>query len=625
VGNQDGDDARACLFRRVLTLLNDKQSECMMKDEAESRTESVGGRNLLPLLREVLALVRPYGRRKLVALGVLILLQALAQMASVAGMLPFLNVLVDDGKRSRGLGAWLTSFVPKFEGMSPLVVSGLFAVMVLILANMVGFYTGWMKSRVSWQVSHFLRSSLMREMMSRPYEWHTRQNSSVLAKKALSDCQVFTIGILIPFFECVSSLFAMLALGGFVIALDWKIGILGFGIFGAIYTLFFLILNPRRTRISDQMKSETRDIFQRVGEVFSGFKLILVYGREQRFLERVEDTSQRYCELATKSDVLKMSSRFVLEPIIALLVIVFLFMVQRTEGGVMGAVPTLGVSAVALLRLLPAFRSLYTSLTSIGTNRFAVQELSEELKGGNSDRAVAWAKSKVAVEGDWEKIEFREVSFHYEGAEEDVLQKVSFSLNRGQSLAVQGASGSGKSTAVDLLMGLLKPTRGGIFIDNKSLEEQGMIRWWQSGIGYVPQDGHLIDGTIEENIAFGSGDEKNSIERMRACAEKAQIASFVEEKLVEGYQTWVGERGVRLSGGQRQRILLARALYVEPDLLILDEATSALDAETEGRFLDTVFKLSDDLTIVLISHDPDVSRRAEMILDVRTGEFLRPV
>ena len=257
-------------------------------------------------------------------------------------------------------------------------------------------------------------------------------------------------------------------------------------------------------------------------------------------------------------------------------------------------------------------------MSSIGTNSFAVQELSEELQRGNSDNERVWGNYQIAEEERWGKLEFREVSFHYEGAEEDVLQKVSFSLNRGQSLAVQGASGSGKSTAVDLLMGLLKPTGGGVFIDGKSLEDQGMLRWWQNGIGYVPQDGHLIDGTIEENIAFGSKEERSSIELIRACAEKAQIASFVEEKLAEGYQTWVGERGVRLSGGQRQRILLARALYVEPSLLILDEATSALDSETEKRFLDTVFKLSDNPTIVLISHDPDVSRRAEIVLDMKS-------
>ena len=588
-----------------------------MREGTENVTQSTGGPDFFRLLREIFSLVRPFGRKKLVALGVIILLQAVAQMAAVAGVFPFLNALVDGGANSRGLGAWLSSFVPEFEGVSPLVGSGLLAVVVLVLANVIGFYAGWMKSRVSWRISHFLRSRLMRQIMSRPYEWHTRQNSSVLAKKALSDCQVFTIGIVIPFFECVSGLLTVVVLGGFVIALNWKVGFLGLGVFGAIYILFFLILNPRRVQISDQMKSETRDIFQRIGEIFSGFKLILVYGREQRFLERADDTSRRYCELATRSDVLKISSRFVLEPIIALLIIIFLFMVQRTEGGVMGAVPTLGVSAVALLKILPAFRSLYMSLTSIGANRFAVQELSEELQSGNADREKAWAENKVAAAGRWEKVEFRELSFHYEGVKEDVLQKVSFSLNRGQSLAVQGPSGSGKSTAVDLLMGLLKPTGGGVFVDGESLEEQGMIRWWQNGIGYVPQDGHLIDGTIEENIAFGSKEEKSSVEHMRACAEKAQIASFVEEKLAEGYQTWVGERGVRLSGGQRQRILLARALYVKPSLLILDEATSALDAETEGRFLDTVFNLSNDLTIVLISHDPDVSRRAEMVLDVK--------
>ena len=336
---------------------------------------------LIGTLKGIFALVVPYGRRKLALLGVLIVVQAFAQMVAVAGLFPFLNLLVKGEERPKGLSGWLAGLVPEVEGVSPLVGSGIVTVLILVVSSGVGFYAGWMRSRVSWGISHYLRTSLMKSMMSRSYEWHTQQNSSVLAKKALSDCHVFTLRVIIPFLTGVSNVILILVLGWFVVLLDWRIGAMGFLFFSLIYFVFFWGLNPWRTKISDQTKLETRDIFQRVGEVFSGFKLVVVYGKERLFLQRVEETSSRYCSLAVRGDVLSMSSRFVVEPLIAILVICFLFIIDSSEGGVMNAAPVLGVSAIALLRLLPAFRSLYSALNSIGTHRFSYQELRDELEG----------------------------------------------------------------------------------------------------------------------------------------------------------------------------------------------------------------------------------------------------
>jgi ABC-type bacteriocin/lantibiotic exporter with double-glycine peptidase domain len=279
--------------------------------------------------------------------------------------------------------------------------------------------------------------------------------------------------------------------------------------------------------------------------------------------------------------------------------------------------PLAGVMGLAGYRLLPAVQLVYTQIVQALICRHAVDEVYDEMCQVPAADGVVWEPSPEPLRWNRE-IAFENVSFTYGDASDPVLRGLRFSLPKHSSLAVVGATGSGKSTLVDLLMGLHRPTDGVIAIDGRPLDE-GMMRSWQAGIGYVPQDIFLIDDTITRNIALGVADAEIDMERVVSSAEAARIREFIETELPEGFETLVGERGMRLSGGQRQRIALARALYTRPELLILDEATSALDSQTEAEVTEAINNLKGRVTMVVVAHRLSTIEKCEYLLELKDG------
>jgi ATP-binding cassette subfamily C protein len=278
--------------------------------------------------------------------------------------------------------------------------------------------------------------------------------------------------------------------------------------------------------------------------------------------------------------------------------------------------------ALAGYRLLPSLQLLYGQLTSISTVRHVVDEVYQEFVAAETDKSIRpETVSDVLPRARplrWsDAITLREVGFGYPGAPLPTLYGLSLTIPKDTSLGIIGPTGSGKSTLVDLLLGLFQPTAGEILIDDRPLAP-AMVPSWQASIGYVPQDIFLIDDTIARNIAFGLPDNEIDPARLREACAIAQLLDFVETELPNGFDTNVGERGVRLSGGQRQRIGLARALYHRPSLLILDEATSALDMATEAKLLDALRSLTGKLTMVVAAHRLSAVANCDQLFDLAT-------
>lgn len=281
--------------------------------------------------------------------------------------------------------------------------------------------------------------------------------------------------------------------------------------------------------------------------------------------------------------------------------------------------PNLGVVALAGYRLLPAIQMIYGKLTHISTMRYALDEVYEEFVAGGQVAKAAGTVSDGPFSRPpalvWSReIRLENLSFRYPGAEREIISNLSLSIAKNSSLGIIGPSGCGKSTLVDLLLGLQSPSSGRILCDGRSLPAAGH-RAWSRGIGYVPQDIFLIDDTVAANIAFGLPADSVDPAALRRAARSARILDFVEEELPQGFQSKVGERGVRLSGGQRQWIGLARALYDQPSLLIFDEATSALDLTTEAEVIEAMRCIQGTVTMIIVAHRPSTVARCDQILD----------
>ncbi len=579
--------------------------------------------NVADLIRRVLFLARPYGRAKLFFIFSLSLAQALFQVIGITSIFPFLAIAADpDRIRRSHFGTRFLSLFPPMEDRQLLLVAGVIAIAGLVASNAVNLLAEYARTRYTENFGHWLRVRLLRRMASQPYTYFLQRNSGELLKKILSDVASYTNGVLLPLLDTVARVFtaalvlATLFLVQPVIAVSAAIGLGGF------YVTIFRLLARKRREVDENLRISVSGVFREAQQMLSGIKPVKVHRAEEHFLNRFARHSAVIAQTNARLPIFSNSARYLVEPLAFGGLVVAVLLLAARGRDFSDILPNLGVMALAGYRLLPSLQLLYSQLTQISSVRHALNEVYDEFAAAETDKSI-----RPEIIGDalaparplrWsDAIVLREVGFRYPGASRPALDGLSLTIPKNSSVGVIGPTGSGKSTLVDLLLGLYHPTAGEILIDDRPLTPE-LVPSWQASIGYVPQDIFLIDDTIARNIAFGLPDNEIDPARLREACAIAQLLDFVEAELPDGFDTNVGERGVRLSGGQRQRIGLARALYHRPSLLILDEATSALDMATEAKLLDALRSLAGKLTMVVAAHRLSAVANCDQLIDLAT-------
>jgi len=579
--------------------------------------------NVADLIRRVLFLARPYGRAKLFFIFSLSLAQALFQVIGITSIFPFLAIAADpDRIRRSHFGTRFLSLFPPMEDRQLLLVAGVIAIVGLVASNAVNLLAEYARTRYTENFGHWLRVRLLRRMASQPYTYFLQRNSGELLKKILSDVASYTNGVLLPLLDTVARVFtaalvlATLFLVQPVIAVSAGIGLGGF------YVTIFRLLARKRREVDENLRISVSGVFREAQQMLGGIKPVKVHRAEEHFLNRFSRHSAVIAQTNARLPIFSNSARYLVEPLAFGGLVVAVLLLAARGRDFSDILPNLGVMALAGYRLLPSLQLLYSQLTQISSVRHALNEVYDEFAAAETDKSI-----RPEIIGDalaparplrWsDAIVLREVGFRYPGASRPALDGLSLTIPKNSSVGVIGPTGSGKSTLVDLLLGLYHPTAGEILIDDRPLTPE-LVPSWQASIGYVPQDIFLIDDTIARNIAFGLPDNEIDPARLREACAIAQLLDFVEAELPDGFDTNVGERGVRLSGGQRQRIGLARALYHRPSLLILDEATSALDMATEARLLDALRSLAGKLTMVVAAHRLSAVANCDQLIDLAT-------
>jgi ABC-type multidrug transport system fused ATPase/permease subunit len=578
--------------------------------------------NVSDLIRRVLFLARPYGRAKLAGVFSLSLAQALFQVVGITSIFPFLAIAADPERiRRSAFGTHFLQLFPPMDNRQLLVIAGVIAIVALLASNTVNLLAEYVRTRYAQNFAHWLRVRLLRRIASQPYTYFLQRNSGDLLKKILGDVTNYTSGVLLPLLDTIARvltavlLLATLFLVQPVIALSAAIGLGGF------YVVIFRLLARKRREVDENLRISVGGFFREAHQMLGGIKPVKVHRAEHHFLKRFAGHSAIVAQMQARVPVFANSARYFVEPLAFGGLVVAVLLLAAKGRDFSDILPNLGVMALAGYRLLPALQLLYAQLTQVSSMRHAVDEVYDEFVAAETDRSVSPGRS-----GDGrvplkplrlnDAITLREVSFRYPGASRLALDGLSLSIGKNTSLGVIGPTGSGKSTLVDLLLGLYQPTAGEILIDGVPLTP-ALLPSWQASIGYVPQDIFLIDDTIARNIAFGLPDDQIDRARLNEASAMAQILDFIDKELPGGFDTNVGERGIRLSGGQRQRIGLARALYHRPSLLILDEATSALDVATEARLLEALRGLEGKLTMVVAAHRLSTLAGCHQLIDLR--------
>jgi ATP-binding cassette subfamily B protein len=570
--------------------------------------------------KAIVRLWRTLSRRRRVQFYVLVVCMILASFAEVfsLGMIvPFLAALTaPDRVLSNGIVQQILHFVPWIDRSNIVVwLAAAFCVFTL-LAAILRLLLLYASSGFAFALGADLSLEVYRRTLYQPYAVHIGRNSSQVIDGVRSKSSVMTNNVVAQLLTIGSSFFLLLGILAALFAISPTITISAALAFVVIYGAVLFWSRRQSAHDSRILARESTQVQKALQEGLGGIRDVLLDNTQEVFSEIYRVSDRRVRTAQGRQILLAGSPRFVVEGF-GMIAIAILAVVASHGGADTSVVPVLGALALGAQRLLPIVQQMYSAIVTVRSSEGSLWDSLELLEQpfpegtGESAEPIPFARS----------IELRDVSFRYAPNLPSALEGVRLTVARGERIGIFGPTGGGKSTLLDIIMGLLSPTTGAVVIDGLVLDEHSM-RGWQRHVAHVPQSIYLSDASVAENIAFGQPRADIDMARVREAARIAQLLPVIE-KLPQGFDTHVGERGVRLSGGQRQRLGIARALYKRADVIVFDEATSALDTQTEEELMTAISGLSHDLTIIMVAHRLTTLRECDRLVEIAGGRVAR--
>jgi ABC-type multidrug transport system fused ATPase/permease subunit len=577
-------------------------------------TPSSGSLRVTPFRRLWHHLAQPR-RKQFGLLLMLMILSSFAELVSIGAVLPFLSILTSPERVFEHSIAQPIIHVMGFTEPSQLLVPiTIFFALAALFAGSIRLSLLWVSTRLSFATGADLGFKIYQHTLHQPYTVHVSRNSSEIIDAITVKTGDVISKVILPLVNSIASGIVLIVV---LTALITYQPIIAFSIFGGIGLIYVLIFKVARSRLisnSHHIAYNSKERIKYLQEGMGGIRDLLIDGTQEAYCKTYREADLKLRLAQAENAFISASPRFLMEALGMVLIAGLALALVIQPGGIERAIPILGGLALGAQRLLPMLQQLYLGWTNIKGSQKSLLDtldlLDQPLPGH-------FGQPPASLQPFLMSIHLKDVWFRYKSDAPWILQGVDLIIPRGSRVGIIGTTGSGKSTLLDILMGLLPPTRGNIIVDDVIIDDTNK-RQWQAHIAHVPQTIFLADATIEENIAFGVAKTEIDSIRVHRAAEQAQIAATIEG-WENGYQTIVGERGVRLSGGQRQRIGIARALYKQADVIILDEATSALDTATEHTIMKAIEKLDRSLTIFIIAHRLSTLEDCDSIVEMVGG------
>jgi ATP-binding cassette subfamily B protein len=489
----------------------------------------------------------------------------------------------------------------------------------VLLAAAIRSVLNWAQLRVSYGIGIDFGVESYRRTLYQPYQTHINRNSSRVILAITQYTRLITMGVIIPVLMSVSASFLLVSIVAVLMLVDVGLTLLAGLSLSIIYLLLTFATKNRLTQLGQLGSQNDRAIAQTLQESFGGIRDVLIDGTQEVFGEIYRRRHTKMAQIDISFAILGSVPRYGIEAIAICTFAVIALFLTKAPGGFNSAIPALGAIALGAQRLLPLLQQLFSNWTSVRTYRPQLAETLDLLEQPLPSWTELGGVQTALTFNDSIKID--NLSFCYEQSDRVVLSDLNYSIRRGGRIGIVGKTGSGKSTLVDILMGLLTPTGGTMSVDGLAVNQVN-CRAWQNHVAHVPQAIFLADATIRENIAFGTIASEIDHDRVIAVARMAQLDETILG-LPQGFEALVGERGVRLSGGQRQRIGIARALYKQADVIIFDEATSALDDATEQSVMESIHSLPSDITLIIVAHRVSTLAGCDQIIELERGKMVR--
>lgn len=557
-------------------------------------------------------------RKETLILLVMILIMSLLDVAGVASILPFITILGSpELVETNPILSWAYNYFGFNTRSEFFFFLGGLVFITLIISLAWKTATQYKLLSFVFMREHSIGVRMFEGYLNQPYSWFLDRNSSELGKNLLSELRELLSKMLLPSINVISQGAVSLLMLIMLLIVDYKLALTVAAVLGLFYGTIYKAISKLLTRMGSLRYDSNRERFKVATESLFAIKEVKISGVEELYIERFNSSAKEFAKNEARLKTITALPRYALEAIAFGGMVLVLLSVLDDKNGVSQVLPIVALYAFAGYRLLPAMQALYSNLTSLRFSETIINELYKEIDGLEK---VDKKKDKKNISFS-DKITLNNISFNYPGVNNSVLNDISLNIPVNSMVGFVGLTGSGKTTLIDIILGLLQPQKGSLMADGVEINSNNVVNW-QRNLGYVPQQISLIDASLAENIAFGAKKDEINMDTVQNVSRIACLHDFVNNNLQDGYNTAIGERGVKLSGGQRQRVGIARALYYNPSILVLDEATSALDNTTERFVMDSIKKLGQEITIIIIAHRLSTIRDCDVIYHLDKGNII---
>ncbi len=575
------------------------------------------------IYKKIMVLLDKRQKKQMVGIVFMMLIGGILESLGIAMIAPVMQIVVDSEQIEQNkILSWIYHGLNLSSPtqLAELIMVGL--ILVFVIKNLFLYLMNVVQLRFVYTNQFATSRRMMINFMQRPYEYYLNADTSVIQRSITSDVNNM-YGLILSCLQLISEVIVFVCLVGILLSQDARMTITIATLLVVVLLIIKFVIKPVMVKAGQDNQDYYSGLYKWINESVTGIKEIKIANKENYFINGYADCGAGYVSAVQKYNLYNSTPRLLIETIAIAGMVGYMLFVMASGTSLAELLPQLTVLAAAAARLLPSANRINNYLTSIAYFEPFMMNVSDNLQEEIHDGSVSYNSEDYRKKIEVKKlpvtksIDMVDISYRYPNTDSLILDKANMSIPVGKSVGIVGTSGAGKTTIVDVLLGLLKPEGGTIYADGVDVMTD--YKGWLKNVGYIPQTIFMVDSTIRKNVAFGYPDEDIDDNKVWQALKEASLDEFVRS-LPEGLDTEIGERGIRLSGGQRQRIGIARALFEDPEVLVLDEATSALDNETEAAIMDSINRLHGKKTLIIIAHRLQTIEKCDMVYSIKDGK-----